>query len=115
LITAGSIGGPSAPARAGEDVVAKSASFRDRVEEYSGVVTERLSLTAVYEPVEDGWVQATIEELPGVVTAAPSLDEAREMLVDALREYLLALGQERRSVGAREGTRREPLVISLSA
>ena len=79
------------------------------------MVTERLSLTAIYEPVENGWVQATIEELPGVITAAPSFDEAREMLVDALREYLLALGQEGRSTGDREGTRREPLVISLTA
>ena len=79
------------------------------------MVTERLSLTAIYEPVENGWVQATIEELPGVVTAAPSLDEAREMLVDALREYLLALGQEGRPAEDREGVRRESLVISLTA
>jgi predicted RNase H-like HicB family nuclease len=80
------------------------------------VVTERLSLTAVYEPVEDGWVQATIEELPGVVTAGASLEEARELLVDALREYLLALGEGRPpSAEVREGGRREPLVISLTA
>ncbi len=57
-------------------------------------MSSRVSYTAVYEPVENGWTQARIEELPGVITAAPTLDEAKELLVDALREYLLAL-QER--------------------
>ncbi len=49
-------------------------------------------LTALFEHVENGWVQARILEIPGVITAAPSADEAKEMLGDALREYLLALG-----------------------
>ena len=49
-------------------------------------------LTAVFEPVEDGWVQARIAELPGVITAAPDREAAKDMLADALREYLLALG-----------------------
>lgn len=79
------------------------------------MVTERLSLTAIYEPVENGWVQATIQELPGVVTAAPSLEEARAMLVDALREYLLALGAGHPPLAERQGTRREQFVISLTA
>ena len=50
--------------------------------------------TAVFETVEDGWIQARVAELPGVVTVAPSLDEAKEHLVDAVREYLLSLRQE---------------------
>lgn len=55
-------------------------------------MASRLSLTAVYEPVENGWIQAHLAELPGVITAAPTLEEAKELLADALREYLLALG-----------------------
>ncbi len=55
----------------------------------------RVSLTAVCEPVENGWVQARIAELPGVITAAPTPEEARDLLVDALREYLLALREEK--------------------
>jgi predicted RNase H-like HicB family nuclease len=54
-------------------------------------MASRISLTAVYEPVENGWTQARIEELPGVITAALTLAEAKELLADALREYLLAL------------------------
>jgi predicted RNase H-like HicB family nuclease len=49
-----------------------------------------ISLTAIYEPVEDGWIQARVKELPGVITAAPTLAEAKSMLEDAVREYLLA-------------------------
>jgi predicted RNase H-like HicB family nuclease len=56
-------------------------------------MASRLTLTAVYEPVEHGWIQAHLTELPGVITAAPTLAEAKELLADALREYLLALGE----------------------
>lgn len=49
-----------------------------------------LSLTAVFEPVEDGWVQARIVELPAVITAGRTQAEATELLWDALRELLLA-------------------------
>lgn len=55
------------------------------------MTTQPLHLTAVFEPVENGWVQARVPELPGVITAAPSHEEAREMLLDAVREYLLSL------------------------
>lgn len=54
-------------------------------------MTGRLVFTAVYERVEDGWTQARIEQLPAVVTAAPTAAEAKELLVDALSEYLLSL------------------------
>ena len=40
-------------------------------------MAERVALTAVYEPVEDGWTQARLEELPGAITAAPSPEEAK--------------------------------------
>jgi hypothetical protein len=66
-----------------------------------------LSLTAIYEPVEEGWTQARIEELPGVITSAPTLGEAKVLLLDALREYLLSLrpsNPERSSEGARRET-----------
>jgi predicted RNase H-like HicB family nuclease len=75
----------------------------------------RMTLTAVYEPVEGGWTQARIRELPAVITAGPTPEEAKELLLDALREYLLSLG------GSAEGTstpgpfREERLEILLNA
>ena len=69
----------------------------------------------MYEPGEDGWVQAGIQELPAVITAGPSFDEAKALLLDALREYLLSLG-EAAPVHADDGpVTREPLDIVLGA
>ena len=47
-----------------------------------------LQLTAALTSVENGWVQGRILEIPGVITAARRLGEAREGLVDALHEYV---------------------------
>ncbi len=57
--------------------------------------TELLQLTPIYEQVEGGWTQAALVELPGVITAAPSREEAQDMLLDALREFLLSFGLTR--------------------
>jgi hypothetical protein len=55
-------------------------------------VQELVQLTPVYELVDAGWTQARIAELPGVITAAPTREQAQEMLLDALREFLLSFG-----------------------
>ena len=57
----------------------------------SGVSPQQISLSIVYEPVEDGWVQARIEGIPEVITAGRDKDEARTLVLDALREYLLSI------------------------
>jgi hypothetical protein len=40
-----------------------------------------ISLSIVYEPVESGWVQARIEGIPEVITAGPTKDAARELVI----------------------------------
>jgi predicted RNase H-like HicB family nuclease len=78
-------------------------------------MVQAMTFTARYETVEDGWVQATIDELPTVVTAAPSYEEAKAGLADALHEYLLALGDlEKRPAAPRHGDA-EPLRVTVSA
>lgn len=72
-----------------------------------------LTLTALYEPVEDGWVQARVRELPGVITAAPTRDQARTMLEDAVREYLLALLDEEADDQAPADSDREQLAVII--
>lgn len=75
-------------------------------------MARRLPLTAVYEPVEDGWTQARIVELPAVITAVPTHAEAKEALLDALREYLLSLGDaDAAKTIAIEGSREEFEVV----
>jgi predicted RNase H-like HicB family nuclease len=72
-----------------------------------------VELSIVYEPVENGWTQARIAELPAVITAAPTKDQARELVLDALGEYFRALRTE---AGALAGDgEREPVSIQISA
>jgi hypothetical protein len=82
-------------------------------------MTETLTLTAVYEPVEGGWIQARIEELPAVITVAPSAADAGVYLLDALREYLLSLASQLPDGGTAApaispAAQREPLTLELS-
>ncbi|MHB8511854.1 MAG: type II toxin-antitoxin system HicB family antitoxin [Actinomycetota bacterium] len=74
-------------------------------------MSRRLSLTVVFESVENNWVQARIEEIPAVITAAATRDEARELLQDALREYLLSLGESEVSMDSDAST--ESLEIQI--
>lgn len=60
------------------------------------------TLTVIFEPVEDGWIQATIAEVPAVITVGRDRAEARSMVEDALREYLLAVGDAKPSEGTGE-------------
>ena len=77
-------------------------------------MTARIALTAVYEPVEQGWVQARLAELPAVITAAPTLGAARELLADALREYLLSLAESPSTAAGQNGAAHcEPLEIVI--
>jgi len=74
---------------------------------------ELLQLTPVYRPVENGWTQAEIVELPGVITGAPSREEAEEMLLDALREYLLSLGPAPTATSMSSGADALTLTVSV--
>jgi predicted RNase H-like HicB family nuclease len=71
--------------------------------------------TGVFETVDDGWVQARVAELPGVITAGPTLEEARRLLVDALREYLLSLGQGEPTPPVPDTAHREALHVVIDA
>ena len=57
-------------------------------------MSSEIVFTAVFEEVENGWVQARLVEIPGVITAAPTRDEAHEALVDAFAEYLRSFADE---------------------
>ena len=51
-------------------------------------MSESLHVTIVYEEGEDGWVVASIPEVPGAHSQGKTKDEARENVIDALREVL---------------------------
>ncbi len=51
-------------------------------------MSESLELTIVYEPGDDGWVVASVPEVPGVHSQGKTREEARENVIDALRGVL---------------------------
>jgi predicted RNase H-like HicB family nuclease len=75
------------------------------------MAVSELSYTAVYEQVENGWTQARIVEVPGVITVGPSREEARELLRDALREYLASFMESDRDEASTDD--REQLRVEL--
>ena len=44
--------------------------------------------SVLYQTIEDGWIMATVPELPGAVTQGKTMDEARMMIKEAV-ELLL--------------------------
>lgn len=72
-----------------------------------------MELHAVFEPDENGWVRVTIEELPSVISCAPTIDEARLLVRDALAEWLLALTTSERAAIPGDATR-ETLTLNVA-
>ncbi|MSO41878.1 MAG: type II toxin-antitoxin system HicB family antitoxin [Solirubrobacterales bacterium] len=53
-------------------------------------VVDELQLTISFEPNGAGGYLARVEEVPGAVSEGSSREEAREMVLDALRELVLS-------------------------
>jgi predicted RNase H-like HicB family nuclease len=51
-------------------------------------VSETLQLTVRFEDAGEGWVLATIPEVPGAISQGRTRAEARENVIDALRVVL---------------------------
>ena len=51
-------------------------------------MSESLRVTIVYEQGEDGWIVASIPEVPGACSQGHTREEARANVVDALRGIL---------------------------
>jgi predicted RNase H-like HicB family nuclease len=77
-------------------------------------MSDTLTLTAVFTPDENGWTMAQLAEWPAVVTGGRTIEEAREMLLDAALEMVASYRDEGREppIG---GGHVEPLTISLAA
>lgn len=62
----------------------------------------RREYTVVYQIIEDGWIMATVPELPGAVTQGRTMKEAREMTQEAVT--LLAESYREQDQGNRESS-----------
>jgi len=46
----------------------------------------KLELTAIFEPQDDGWIVASLAEIPEVLTQGKTIEEAKRNLADALSQ-----------------------------
>ncbi|HEX7446033.1 MAG TPA: type II toxin-antitoxin system HicB family antitoxin [Pirellulales bacterium] len=72
----------------------------------------RHEYTVVYQPIEDGWFMASVPELPGAVTQGRTLNEARDMIREAV-ELLIESYRENAKKDAIGGAIWETLTIDL--
>ncbi|MBI2299411.1 MAG: type II toxin-antitoxin system HicB family antitoxin [Armatimonadetes bacterium] len=56
----------------------------------------RHEYTVVYEQSEDGWIIARAPELPGAISQGRTMEEAEEMIEDAIKELLVYYRQRAR-------------------
>ncbi|CAN5409053.1 hypothetical protein BH23ACT7_BH23ACT7_01670 [soil metagenome] len=80
-------------------------------------MSETLRLTVVYEDAGDGWIMASIPELPGVLTQGETIDEARAMIQSALQDWLQFYVEDQHAgpLQQGEGARTEPLDLVIGA
>ncbi len=67
------------------------------------------SFTAIYEHTDDGWWVVSVLEIPGAHSQGHTLEEAREMIQDAVRLLL----EVRREDAERETESREVIRETL--
>jgi predicted RNase H-like HicB family nuclease len=70
-----------------------------------------IEFSVVYEDIENGWVMATIPEVPGAMSQGRTREEARDNVRDALRELLFHRANTDPDVGSTDG---EPLRVTIA-
>jgi len=83
------------------------------------VQTLEYSYTVLFEPAEEGGYIATVPALPGLVTEGDTLDEARQMVKEAILAYLESLQKDRQPIPAdielELEPRKEKISVSFAA
>jgi len=74
-------------------------------------VSETLKLTVRFEDAGEGWVLATIPEVPGAISQGRTRAEARENVIDALR---VVLTPDEQLAGERVDADAEPLELTIA-
>ncbi|MEO8969185.1 MAG: type II toxin-antitoxin system HicB family antitoxin [Solirubrobacteraceae bacterium] len=74
-------------------------------------MSESLRLTVRFEDADEGWILATIPEVPGAISQGRTRAEARENVIDALR---VVLTPDEQLAGQRMDTDVEPLDLTIA-
>ena len=76
-------------------------------------MSQKLQLTAVFEPASEGGFTCFLEEMPGVFSEGETIEEARENLEDAFR-MMMEFHHDEAQKRAAPGARREVLDLALA-
>jgi predicted RNase H-like HicB family nuclease len=77
---------------------------------------DTLDLTIVYEPAGDGWVIASIPELPGVHSQGENREQARTNVLSALQDWLrFYVDDQRAAMELPPDADTEPVHVTLAA
>jgi len=80
--------------------------------EYSGPLVEvSQPFTAIYERTHDGWWVVSVPEIPGAHSQGRTLEEAREMIRDAVRLLLEVRREDAEKEAEGREVIREPLAL----
>ncbi|MGI8412302.1 MAG: hypothetical protein DLM64_15575 [Solirubrobacterales bacterium] len=74
-------------------------------------MSESLRLTVRFEDAGEGWILATIPEVPGAISQGRTRAEARVNVIDALR---VVLTPDDQLSGQRMGADAEPLDLTIA-
>jgi predicted RNase H-like HicB family nuclease len=74
-------------------------------------VSETLRLTVRFEDADDGWVLATIPEVPGAISQGRTREQARANVIDALK---VVLTPDEQFAGGSLGDDAEPLELTIA-
>ncbi len=74
-------------------------------------VSETVRLTVRFEDAGEGWVMATIPEVPGAISQGRTREQARENVIDALR---IVLTPDEQLAGGSLGPDVEPLELTIA-
>jgi predicted RNase H-like HicB family nuclease len=78
-----------------------------------GAKPMKREFTVIFTPIEDGWIMAQVPELPGAVTQGRDMDEAREMIQEAV-SLLLQSYRENAAKDAPSGAVWETLSVEVA-
>jgi predicted RNase H-like HicB family nuclease len=72
-------------------------------------------VTVIYSEGHDGWVIARIREFPAAMSQGRTREEARENVLDALRELVFSYLEEGEPIPVPPGASVEELHVTLTA
>src|SRR4051812_10984588 len=78
-------------------------------------VSEQLTFHVEFDDAGDGWTLARVREVPAIVTQGATIDEARDMVRSALRDWLEHYVASEASDEVDAGRRSEPLTVTIGS